>query len=217
MPHGNFISGLAKYRWGIKHDAMKDFENCIYTCFQMSPMPCHLLALSIKYQIEVMIIEERFQEANEKSKILLNVLRKECKGKEMGDFVSTGLRMKCWEFPSEKHCTYYERMTRAMMILSPDEDIKSQIATEKSPGEIDKSILYAVNVLENAKKVSPTNDYRVFHWQGYANILLGQWDQGFSNFRNALSTLQKSMEGANRSYYTKYCLMVCIFHALVLL
>ena len=98
--------------------------------------------------------------------------------------------MNCWDHG--KHCTYYERMTRAMMILSPDEDIKSQIATEKSPGEIDKSILYAVNVLENAKKVSPANDYRVFHWQGFANILLGQWDQGFSNFRNALSTLQKS-------------------------
>ena len=43
-------------------------------------------------------------------------------------------------------------MTRAMMILSPEADIKSRIATEKSPGEIDKSILYAVNVLENAKK-----------------------------------------------------------------
>ena len=195
MPHGNFLSGLAKYRWGIKHDAMKDFENCIYTCFQMSPMPCHLLALSIKYQIEVMIIEERFQEANEKSKILLSVLRKECKGKEMGDFVSIGLRMKCWDFPSEKHCTYYERMTRAMMILSPDEDTNSQAATDKPPGELDKSILYAANVLENAKKVSPANDYRVFHWQGYANILLGQWNQGFSNFRNALSTLQTSTEG----------------------
>ena len=46
---------------------MKNFEECIYMCFQTSPMPCHLLALSIKYQIEVMIIEERYKEANEKA------------------------------------------------------------------------------------------------------------------------------------------------------
>ena len=29
IPHGSFIRGLAKYRWGIKHDAMKTFEECI--------------------------------------------------------------------------------------------------------------------------------------------------------------------------------------------
>ncbi len=210
IPHGSFIRGLAKYRWGIKHDAMKDFEECIYMCFQTSPMPCHLLALSIKYQIEVMIIEERYKEANEKAKILSNVLQKECRGKGMEDFVVFGIRLNCWKLPTEKNCLFYERMTRAMLILSSSNDEEDEdeddvnnnnnnnkstenvikIKAEQSPGEFDRSILYAINLLENAKKINMENDYRVYHWQGFANILLGQWTQGFSNFQTAILKLR---------------------------
>lgn len=195
IPHGKFIRGLAKYRWGIKHDAMKDFEECIYMCFQTSPMPCHLLALSIKYQIEVMIVEERYKEANEKAKILSNVLQKECRGKEMEDFISFGIRLKCFELPTVKDCKFYENMTRAMMILcfpncseygESRTDKRYKNNAEQSPGEFDRSLIHAANLLENAKKVNARDDYRVYHWQGFANILLGQWNQGFTNFHTAL-------------------------------
>ena len=91
---------------------MKILRMYLYVVFKHLQQPCHLLALSIKYQIEVMIIEERYKEANEKAKFLSNVLQKECRGKGMEDFVVFGIRLNCWKLPTEKSAYFTISMTK---------------------------------------------------------------------------------------------------------